>query len=275
VLEDGFEYESRRYRSLSAIAREVSGTRWNGLLFFGLAERRSCLTGLPRTVSLVWCAVPFTPANRPTKVSTKTSTRSKPSAKGRRPIQSQRHLGWTLVPQHYDDGGFSGGSLDRPALQSLLSDIESGRVDCVVVYKVDRLSRSLLDFARLVDRFDRRSVSFVSVTQQFNTTTSIGRLTLNILLSFAAFERDLIRDRTRNKMSGLAVKGNGSEEPRSTNLSASIPRITSSANKAPPSGTPYAAASPAPAPQATRSRRCSSDRRPRSERKLAITAQLV
>jgi site-specific DNA recombinase len=122
-------------------------------------------------------------------------------------IESQRHLGWTLVPQHYDDGGFSGGSLDRPALQNLLSDIESGRVDCVLSYKVDRLSRSLLDFARLVDRFDRRSVNFVSVTQQFNTTTSIGRLTLNILLSFACFERDLIRDRTRDKMSAARRKG--------------------------------------------------------------------
>jgi site-specific DNA recombinase len=122
-------------------------------------------------------------------------------------IQSQRHLGWTLVPQHYDDGGFSGGSLDRPALQKLLADVESDQVDAVVVYKVDRLSRSLLDFARLVDRFDQRSVSFVSVTQQFNTTTSIGRLTLNILLSFAEFERDIIRERTRDKMAAARRKG--------------------------------------------------------------------
>src|SRR5258706_3939383 len=122
-------------------------------------------------------------------------------------IQSQRHLGWTLVPQRYDDGGFSGGSLDRPALQSLLRDVESGYVDAVVVYKVDRLSRSLLDFARLVDRFDQRSVSFVSVTQQLNTTTSIGRLIFTILLSFAAFERDLIRERPRDKMSAARRKG--------------------------------------------------------------------
>ena len=100
-------------------------------------------------------------------------------------IKSQKHLGWTLVSTHYDDGGFTGGNLDRPALQQLLEDIDAHRIDCVVVYKVDRLSRSLLDFARLVDRFDQGAVSFVSVTQQFNTTSSLGRLTLNILLSFA------------------------------------------------------------------------------------------
>ena len=100
-------------------------------------------------------------------------------------IQSQKHLGWTLIETRFDDGGFSGGSLDRPALQQLLEYIEARQVDCVMVYKVDRLSRSLLDFARLMDRFEQRSVSFVSVTQQFNTTTSMGRLTLNVLLSFA------------------------------------------------------------------------------------------
>ncbi len=122
-------------------------------------------------------------------------------------IQSQKHVGWTQLNQHYDDGGFSGGSLDRPGLQQLLVDIEAHRVDCVVVYKVDRLSRSLLDFARLMERFDARSISFVSVTQQFNTTTSLGRLTLNILLSFAQFERELIGERTRDKMGAARRKG--------------------------------------------------------------------
>ena len=122
-------------------------------------------------------------------------------------IQSQRHLGLTLLIQRYDDGGFSGGNVDRPALQRLLQDIDARRVDCVVVYKVDRLSRSLLDFARLMDRFDQASVSFVSVTQQFNTTTSLGRLTLNILLSFAQFEREIISERTRDKMSAARRKG--------------------------------------------------------------------
>ncbi len=122
-------------------------------------------------------------------------------------ISSQKEAGWKLVPDRYDDGGFSGGNLDRPALRRLLDDVEAGRVDCVLVYKVDRLSRSLLDFARLMDRFDRRSVSFVSVTQQFNTTSSLGRLTLNILLSFAQFEREIIGERTRDKMGAARRKG--------------------------------------------------------------------
>src|ERR1700720_2202796 len=122
-------------------------------------------------------------------------------------IKSQKQLGWTLVVNQYNDGGFSGGSRDRPALQKLLEDVEARRLDCVVVYKVDRLSRSLLDFARLMDRFDQHSVSFVSVTQQFNTTSSLGRLTLNILLSFAQFEREIIGERTRDKMSAARRKG--------------------------------------------------------------------
>ena len=122
-------------------------------------------------------------------------------------ISSQKEAGWKLVPDRYDDGGFSGGNLERPALRRLLDDVEAGRVDCVLVYKVDRLSRSLLDFARLMDRFDQRAVSFVSVTQQFNTTSSLGRLTLNILLSFAEFERQIISERTRDKMSAARRKG--------------------------------------------------------------------
>src|SRR6476660_8571640 len=122
-------------------------------------------------------------------------------------ITSQKEAGWKLVPARYDDGGFSGGNIDRPALRRLLDDVEARRIDCVVVYKVDRLSRSLLDFARLMDRFDRRMVSFVSVTQQFNTTSSLGRLTLNILLSFAQFEREIISERTRDKMGAARRKG--------------------------------------------------------------------
>jgi site-specific DNA recombinase len=122
-------------------------------------------------------------------------------------IRSQRHQGWTLLPERYDDGGFSGGTLDRPALQHLLEEIESGRIDCVVVYKVDRLSRSLLDFARLMERFDRQAVSFVAVTQQLNTTTSLGRLTLNVLLSFAQFEREITGERTRDKLRAARRKG--------------------------------------------------------------------
>ena len=104
-------------------------------------------------------------------------------------IASQKHEGWQTVRAHYDDGGFSGGSMDRPALKQLLEDISSGKVDTVVVYKVDRLTRSLMDFAKIIEIFDAKKVSFVSVTQQFNTTTSMGLLTLNVLLSFAQFER--------------------------------------------------------------------------------------
>jgi len=122
-------------------------------------------------------------------------------------IQSQKQAGWVAVAERYDDGGFSGASLERPALQQLLAAIDAGAIDCVVVYKVDRLSRSLLDFARLMERFDRRGVSFVSVTQDFNTTTSLGRLTLNILLSFAQFEREIISERTRDKLSAARRKG--------------------------------------------------------------------
>ena len=122
-------------------------------------------------------------------------------------IQSQRGLGWRLIPTRYDDGGFSGGNLDRPALQQLLADVDAGLVDCILVYKVDRLSRSLLDFARIMERFDQRNVSFVSITQQFNTTSSLGRLTLNILLSFAQFEREIIGERTRDKLAAARRKG--------------------------------------------------------------------
>jgi len=122
-------------------------------------------------------------------------------------IASQRHEGWVLVPDRYDDGGFSGGTLERPALRRLLQDIEDGRVDVVVVYKIDRLSRSLLDFTKLVEVFDRRGVTFVSVTQSFNTTTSMGRLTLNVLLSFAQFEREVIGERIRDKFAASRKKG--------------------------------------------------------------------
>src|SRR3954454_19719005 len=127
-------------------------------------------------------------------------------------IRSQAHAGWTLVRSKYDDGGFSGGDTDRPALQKLLEDVRAGKVDIIVVYKVDRLTRSLADFAKLVELFDQHDVSFVSVTQQFNTTTSMGRLTLNILLSFAQFEREVTSERIRDKIAlskrrGLWVGG--------------------------------------------------------------------
>src|SRR5712675_750215 len=122
-------------------------------------------------------------------------------------IKSQAHAGWTLIRPRYDDGGYSGGSTDRPDLQRLLDDIRSGKLDVIVVYKVDRLTRSLADFAKLVELFDAHSVSFVSVTQQFNTTTSMGRLTLNVLLSFAQFEREVTSERIRDKIAASKRKG--------------------------------------------------------------------
>ena len=122
-------------------------------------------------------------------------------------ILSQKHEGWTVLPTPYDDGGYSGGTLERPALKKLITDIEAGQIDVVVVYKVDRLTRALSDFAKLVEIFDRRGVSFVSITQQFNTTTSMGRLTLNVLLSFAQFEREVIGERVRDKIAASKRKG--------------------------------------------------------------------
>jgi site-specific DNA recombinase len=122
-------------------------------------------------------------------------------------VRSQTHEGWTCLPDRYDDGGFTGGNMERPALKRLLADIAAGKIDCVVCYKVDRLSRSLLDFARMMETFDKHGVSFVSITQQFNSATSMGRLVLNVLLSFAQFEREIIAERTRDKMAATRRKG--------------------------------------------------------------------
>ncbi len=122
-------------------------------------------------------------------------------------IASQRSQGWKLIKTHYDDGGISGGHMERPALQSLLADIDAGLVDIIVVYKIDRLTRSLADFAKMVERFETGDVSFVSVTQQFNTSTSMGRLTLNVLLSFAQFEREVTAERIRDKIAASRKKG--------------------------------------------------------------------
>src|SRR6202140_842639 len=122
-------------------------------------------------------------------------------------VLSQKHEGWTALNDRYDDGGFSGGTMERPALKQLLADILTGKVDTVVVYKVDRLTRSLTDFSKIIEVFDSHGVSFVSVTQQFNTTTSMGRLTLNVLLSFAQFEREVTGERIRDKIAASKKKG--------------------------------------------------------------------
>ncbi len=124
-------------------------------------------------------------------------------------IKSQKHEGWEAITEKYDDGGYSGGNMERPALRKLLADIEAGKIDVVVVYKVDRLSRALSDFAKMVEVFDKHNVSFVSVTQQFNTTTSMGRLTLNVLLSFAQFEREVTGERIRDKVAASKKRACG------------------------------------------------------------------
>ena len=122
-------------------------------------------------------------------------------------IKSQQHEGWSSLPAQYNDGGFSGGNTERPALQTLIDDIKSNKINVVVVYKVDRLSRSLADFVRIIDLFEKYEVSFVSVTQQFNTSSSMGRLTLNVLLSFAQFEREVTSERIRDKIAASKRKG--------------------------------------------------------------------
>jgi DNA invertase Pin-like site-specific DNA recombinase len=142
-------------------------------------------------------------------------------------VKSQAHEGWKCLPTLYDDGGFSGGSMERPALRRLLADVDAGLIDVVVVYKIDRLTRSLADFARIVERFDAREVSFVSVTQSFNTTSSMGRLTLNVLLSFAQFEREVTGERIRDKIAASKAKGMwmGGNPPLGYDLPASGTRI--------------------------------------------------
>lgn len=124
-------------------------------------------------------------------------------------VVSQRHEGWTLVPDQYDDGGFSGGNMERPGLKRLLADVAAGKIDVILIYKIDRLTRSLADFSKIVEVLDRANASFVSITQSFNTTTSMGRLTLNMLLSFAQFEREVTGERIRTRSPLRSAKGFG------------------------------------------------------------------
>ena len=203
MLDDGFEYQGRRYKSLSAIARAITGTRWNGPLFWGL--RSHCLE-MKAPVRKVRCAI-YTRVSTDERLDMEFNSLDAQREAALAYIASQKHEGWILVGDRYDDGGFSGGTMERPALQRLLRDVEHGVIDVIVVYKVDRLSRSLTDFARIVEIFERHSVSFVSVTQAFNTTTSMGRLTLNILLSFAQFEREVIGERIRDKFAASRTQG--------------------------------------------------------------------
>ena len=208
VRDDDFEYQGRPYRSLSAVARAITGTRWNGLVFFGLKNQRARHEAqAPKPLKpKLRCAV-YTRKSSEEGLEQEFNSLDAQREACEAYVASQKAEGWLLVPDRYDDGGFSGGTLERPALRRLMADIEAGKVDVVVVYKIDRLSRSLMDFARLVEVFDRHSVTFVSVTQSFNTTTSMGRLTLNVLLSFAQFEREVIGERIRDKFAASRKSG--------------------------------------------------------------------
>ena len=242
VVPDGYLWREATYASLSTIARAITGTAWNGPRFFGLRSCGNRLQGIegerarrPMLASadagrsrrrggsvapLPRKAQTMKPSERKVfrcAIYTRKSTEHNldlefNSLDAQREaceayIKSQAHEGWRLIPDRYDDGGLSGASLDRPALQKLLADVRAGKINTVVVYKVDRLTRSLADFAKLVELFDQHGVSFVSITQSFNTTSSMGRLTLNVLLSFAQFEREVIGERVRDKIAASKRKG--------------------------------------------------------------------
>src|SRR5437588_11742914 len=163
-------------------------------------------TTQPRALQLVRCAV-YTRKSTEEGLEQEFNSLDARRESGQAYIASQQHEGWVCLPDRYDDGGFTGGNTDRPALKRLLTDIADGKVDCVVIYKIDRLSRSLLDFSKMMDIFDQQRVALVSVTQQFNSATSMGRLVLNVLLSFAHVEREIIAERTRDKIAATRRKG--------------------------------------------------------------------
>ena len=208
VLADGFAWNGKTYPSLSKVAFAITGTRWNGPKFFGLRDKPSkrILTMKAGSAKSVRCAI-YTRVSTDQGLEQDFNSLDAQYDASQAYIRSQAHAGWTLLRAKYDDGGFSGGNTDRPALQRLLEDVRAGKIDVIVVYKVDRLTRSLADFAKLVELFDQHNVSFVSVTQQFNTTTSMGRLTLNVLLSFAQFEREVTSERIRDKIAASKRKG--------------------------------------------------------------------
>ena len=190
-------------RSLFAI----TGTKWNGPRFFGLRDSKPAEVGaMTATSKAVRCAI-YTRVSTDSGLDQEFNSLDAQYDAASAYIRSQAHAAGRWSETRYDDGGFSGGSTDRPALQRLLADVRARKVNVIVVYKVDRLTRSLADFAKLVELFDAHGVSFVSVTQQFNTTTSMGRLTLNVLLSFAQFEREVTSERIRDKIAASKRKG--------------------------------------------------------------------
>ena len=171
-----------------------------------MTRRASTAPAMPATTKKLRCAI-YTRKSTDEGLDKEFNTLDAQRAACEAYITSQRAEGWVLVRDHYDDGGYSGGTLERPALKRLMADIEQDRIDCILVYKIDRLSRSLMDFAKLVEVMDAHGVTFVSITQSFNTTTSMGRLTLNILLSLAQYEREIIGERIRDKFAASRARG--------------------------------------------------------------------
>jgi len=204
-MADGFAWNGQTYDSLSKVAFAITGTKCPR--FFGLRDKedRPPVVKAP-SVKPVRCAV-YTRVSTEHGLDQEFNSLDAQHDAASAYIKSQARAGWTLIRSRYDDGGYSGGSTDRPDLQRLLDDVRARKIDVIVVYKVDRLTRSLADFAKLVELFDAPGVSFVSVTQQFNTTTSMGRLTLNVLLSFAQFEREVTSERIRDKIAASKRKG--------------------------------------------------------------------
>jgi site-specific DNA recombinase len=234
-VQDGqFLWQGESWPSLTAIAQEITGAHWSGSRFFGLttakrpgkktapkrcepAACQDCAEEADPTTSRHWVlgmtARPVIRAAIYTRKSTQDGLDQEFNSLDAQNeacavyIASQRHEGWSLVRERFDDGGVFGGTLDCPGLQRLLAEVDAGRIGMIVVYKIDRLTGSLSDFARLVDRLDAAKASFVSVTQVFNTSTSMGRLTLNVLLSFAQFEREVTAERIRDKIAASKRKG--------------------------------------------------------------------
>ena len=191
VLADGFAWNGNTYPLVQGCLRgHGDALEWTEILRPARQTSEGVLTMKAGSTKVVRCAI-YTRVSTDRGLEQDFNSLDAQYEASQAYIRSQAHAGWTLLRAKYDDGGFSGGRTDRPALQRLLADVRSGKIDVIVVYKVDRLTRSLADFAKLVELFDEHNVSFVSVTQQFNTTTSMGRLTLNVLLSFAQFEREV------------------------------------------------------------------------------------
>src|SRR5580704_7395932 len=213
---DGIEWRGQRYRSLSVVARKIKSAAGQARGFLASGSGRWTLLQLrdqamaradPARAGLtIRCAI-YTRKSSDEGLDQEFNSLDAQREACEAYIVSQRHAGWVALADMYDDGGLSGGTMERPALKRLLEDIKTGRVQIIVVYKVDRLTRSLADFAKIVDVLDAHNASFVSVTQQFNTTTSMGRLTLNMLLSFAQFDREIAGERIRDKIAASKKKG--------------------------------------------------------------------